>query len=164
VKLLSYSRLYKNLQPIEPTQFEHYKAAVFSIICNLFTVTVIFPVCSFQSILVRYRQWNDLILSSDDERKTSLSVVYILCTSLRCDSLRGLNNSRLSSRTNKFSQSHLGRARRYPSRQRMHSSAACASCATSTADTSRYSAAGTLYPRVPTIQWTLSHHLKPTVS
>jgi len=42
--------------------------------------------------------------------------------------------------------SHLGRAHCYPSRQRMHSSAACASCATSIADKSSYLAAGTLHP------------------
>ena len=36
-------------------------------------------------------------------------------------------------------RSHLGRARRYPSRQRMHSSTACASCAMSTTDKSSYS-------------------------
>ena len=42
-------------------------------------------------------------------------------------------------------QSHLGTVRRYPSRQRMHSSAACAGCAMSTADKCSYSAAGTLY-------------------
>ena len=43
-------------------------------------------------------------------------------------------------------QSNLGRARRRPSRQRMHSSAACASSAMSTADKSNDSAAGMLPP------------------
>ena len=42
-------------------------------------------------------------------------------------------------------ESHLGRAHRYPSRQRMHSSTACANCAVSTADKSSYSATGTLH-------------------
>jgi len=43
-------------------------------------------------------------------------------------------------------QSHFGKAHHYPSWQRMHSSAACASCAMSTADKSSYSAVGTLHP------------------
>jgi len=42
-------------------------------------------------------------------------------------------------------QSYLGRACRYPSWQSMHLSAACASCAMSTADKSSYSAVGTLH-------------------
>jgi len=53
-----------------------------------------------------------------------------------------------SSMPNKTSppQSHLGTACRYASRQRMHSSAACASCTMSTADKSSYLAVGTLHP------------------
>jgi len=43
-------------------------------------------------------------------------------------------------------QSDLGRALRLPSRQRMHLSAACASCAMSTADKSNHSAVGTPHP------------------
>jgi len=43
-------------------------------------------------------------------------------------------------------QSHLGKARRYPSRQRMHSSTACASSAMSIADKSSYSATDKLHP------------------
>jgi len=43
-------------------------------------------------------------------------------------------------------QSHLGKAHRHPSQQRMHLSAVCASCAMTTADQSNYSAAGTLHP------------------
>jgi len=42
--------------------------------------------------------------------------------------------------------SHLGRAHRHPSWQRMPSSAACASCAMFISDKSNYSAAGTLHP------------------
>jgi len=45
-------------------------------------------------------------------------------------------------------QSHLRRACRYPSLQRMHSSTACASCAMSTADKSSCSSAGTLHPYI----------------
>jgi len=44
-------------------------------------------------------------------------------------------------------QSHLGRTRRYPSRQRMDSPASCAAnCAVPTADESSHSAARTLHP------------------
>jgi len=52
---------------------------------------------------------------------------------------------------NKSCQSHLGKAHSYSSQQRMHSSAACVSCAKSTADKSSYSAAGMLHP----------YHLRP---
>jgi len=48
---------------------------------------------------------------------------------------------------NKSSQSHLGRARRYPSRQRIDSPASCATnCAVPTADEFSYSATGKLHP------------------
>jgi len=57
----------------------------------------------------------------------------------------------MCSKYNKSSQSHLGRAYHYPSRQRMHLSAACASCAMSTADKSSYLAMGMLHP----------HHISP---
>jgi len=44
-------------------------------------------------------------------------------------------------------QSHLGRERRYPSRQRMDSPTSCAiSCAIPIADESNHSATGTLHP------------------
>jgi len=45
-------------------------------------------------------------------------------------------------------QSHLGRVHRYPSQQRMHSSAACDSCAVSTAGKSSYSYSAMAMPHL----------------
>jgi len=58
-------------------------------------------------------------------------------------------------------QSHLGRVRCYPSRQRMHLPAACASCAMSTADKSSYSATSTLHPDIDTtsVPWHIGPQL-----
>jgi len=56
-------------------------------------------------------------------------------------------------------QSHLGRVRRYPSWQRVHSSAACVSCAMYAADKSSYSAVGTLHRNHDTTSVTL--HIGP---
>jgi len=78
------------------------------------------------------------------ERHTDNKVAMMLVGSLQCI-------------MNKSSQSHLGTAHHYLSQQRMHSSAACASCAMSTADKSSYSAAGMHACHIsPLTHWSLT--------